>query len=58
MPDQVKEFFNILMYNYDFSAMFAEGLAKFLTRAFERCTSNYCCTCGTKMAEETNNEKA
>ena len=57
MTDQVKELFDILMCNYDFSAMFAESLAKFLTRTFEGRTSNYCCMCGVKMTEETNNEK-
>ena len=57
MTDQVKELFDTLMCNYDFSATLAEGLAKFLTRAFEGCTSNYCCMCEAKMTEEPNNEK-
>jgi hypothetical protein len=83
MTDQVKELFDTLMCNYDFPAVFAEGLAEFLIdegyerhpighweigrfdrtvcsncgRTFEGCTSNYCCMCGAKMTEETNNEK-
>lgn len=37
MTDQVKEFFDILMCNYDFSAVFAKGLVEFLADAdYER----------------------